>query len=67
MNYQQACEKLEKYGQLHLLKYFDELTKEEQEMLLSQIEDIDLTMVDSCKHRNELNQKEKLRLCRQCS
>ena len=25
MNYQEAYEKLEKYGQLHVLKYYDEL------------------------------------------
>lgn len=60
MNYKQAYEKLEKYGQLHLLKYYDELTKEEQEMLLSQIEDVDLTVTDSCKHKEELNQKGKI-------
>ena len=28
MNYQEAYTKLEKYGQLHVLKYYDELGEE---------------------------------------
>lgn len=60
MDYQRAYEKLEKFGQLHVLKYYDELTKEEQEMLLKQVEDTDFTMTDSCKHKEELNQKGKI-------
>ena len=31
MNYQQAYDKLEKNGQLHVLKYYEELTQEEKE------------------------------------
>ena len=38
MNYQEAYKKLEKYGQLHVLKYYEELTDEEKETLLIQIE-----------------------------
>ena len=30
MNYQEAYKKLEKYGQLHVLKYYDELGEEER-------------------------------------
>ncbi|MDE7018240.1 MAG: UTP--glucose-1-phosphate uridylyltransferase [Lachnospiraceae bacterium] len=60
MDYQRAYEKLEKFGQLHVLKYYDELTKEEQEMLLKQVEDTDFTMTDSCKHKEELNRKGKI-------
>ena len=33
MNYQEAYKKLEEYGQLHVLKYYEELSKEEQETL----------------------------------
>lgn len=60
MTYQEAYEKLEKYGQLQVLKYYDELTTEEKEELLAQIEDMDLAMVEACKHKNELNQKGKI-------
>ena len=60
MNYKEAYEKLEKYGQLHLLKYYDELTVEEQEMLLSQIAGTDFAVTESCKHKDELNQKGKI-------
>ncbi len=42
MNYQQVYDKLEKSGQLHVLKYYEELTQEEKE---------------ACKHKEELNQK----------
>ena len=34
MNYQEAYEKLEKYGQLHVLKYYEELDDGEKEALL---------------------------------
>ena len=30
MNYKEAYEKLEKYGQLHVLKYYDELSEIEK-------------------------------------
>ena len=60
MTYQEAYEKLEKYGQLHVLKYYDELTTEEKEELLAQIADMDLALVETCKHKNELNQKGKI-------
>ena len=33
MGYQEAYEKLKKYGQLHVLKYYEELSEEEQEAL----------------------------------
>ncbi len=40
--------KLEKYGQTHLLKYFDELTEDEKNELLTQIEETDFSMVELC-------------------
>lgn len=60
MNYKEAYEKLEQYGQLHVLKYYDELTKEEQDELLQQIKELDFSMTQACGHREELNQKGKI-------
>lgn len=60
MNYNEAYAKLEKCGQLHVLQYFDELTKEEQETLLAQIEGLDLEVTASCGHKEELNRKGKI-------
>ncbi len=57
MNYQQVYDKLEKSGQLHVLKYYEELTQEEKEALLAQVETLDFSMTASCKHKEELNQK----------
>ena len=50
MNYNEAKEKLEKYGQLHVLKYFDELNDTEKKDLLDQIEDTDFSILDNCKN-----------------
>lgn len=60
MNYQQAYDKLEKNGQLHVLKYYEELKPEEKEALLSQVERLDFSMTGSCKHKEELTQKGKI-------
>ncbi len=60
MTYQEAYNKLEKFGQLHVLKYYEELTEEEKKELLAQVEDLDLALVEACKHKNELNQKGKI-------
>ena len=60
MNYQEAYDKLEKNGQLHVLKYYEELTQEEKEALLAQVETLDFPMTASCKHKEELNQKGKI-------
>lgn len=48
MNYNKANEKLEKYGQAHLLKYYDELNDSEKEELLEQIENTDFSMLKLC-------------------
>ena len=50
MTYQEAYEKLEKYNQTHLLKYYDELTDEGKKSLLSQIELLDLSVIG---HNND--------------
>ena len=53
----QAKEKLEKYGQQHLLKYYDELPAAEQEALLAQIDATDMDVLEACKHREKLTKK----------
>lgn len=55
MGYQEAYEKLEKYGQLQVLKYYEELSKEEQEALITQIENTDLEVLSLCQKKEELN------------
>ncbi len=50
MNLQMAKDKLEKYGQQHVLKYYDELTDSEREELLAQIEDTDFEVLSNCKN-----------------
>lgn len=57
MTLSQAKEKLEKYGQEHVLKYYDELSEREKEGLLTQIEATDMSILESCKHREELARK----------
>ena len=60
MNYHEAYKKLEKYGQLHVLKYYEELAAEEREALLSQIEQTDFDMLSLCKKRETLNPRGKI-------
>ena len=57
MTYKEAYDKLETYGQLHVLKYYEELSAEEKEALISQIEELDFSLLASCKHKEELNRK----------
>lgn len=45
MTYKEAEEKLKKYDQLHVLKYYDELNKDEKDELLSQIESLDFSSI----------------------
>ena len=52
MNYQEAYQKLKEADQLHVLKYYEELTAEQKEMLLAQIEATDFTVIDACKKEN---------------
>ncbi|MDE6749886.1 MAG: UTP--glucose-1-phosphate uridylyltransferase [Lachnospiraceae bacterium] len=60
MNYNEAYAKLEKYGQLHVLKYYDELTPDEQKELLQQIEETDMEVLSLCSHRNEPDERGKI-------
>ena len=47
MNYTEAFEKLERYGQTHVLDYYERLTEEGRKKLLDQIEAADLSVLDS--------------------
>lgn len=55
MGYQEAYDKLDKYGQLHVLKYYQELDQEEQEILLRQIEQTDFDVLSLCQKKETLN------------
>lgn len=57
MTLAQAKEKLAQYGQEHVLKYYDELSEKEKENLLTQIEATDMSILSSCKNREELAKK----------
>lgn len=57
MTLEQAKEKIAKYGQEHVLKYYEKLSKEEKQALLEQIEAVDMSILESCKHREELVRK----------
>lgn len=57
MDLAQAKEKLKKYGQEHVLKYYDELSGQEQKLLLEQIDATDMSLLESCRHREDLGQR----------
>jgi len=57
MNLEAAKQKLEKYGQEHVLKYYDELSEAEKEALLTQIEETDMSILAACKNLEELAKK----------
>ena len=46
MNYSEALEKLEKYGQTQLLRFYDELDETQKAALLDEIEKIDFTSIN---------------------
>ena len=50
MNLEQAKEKLNKYGQLHVLDHYDTLTDEQKEMLLKQIDETDFSVIRYAKN-----------------
>lgn len=50
MTYEDAYAKLEKYGQLHVLKYYDSLTEEEKQALLIQIDELDFSVLARAKN-----------------
>ena len=55
MGYTEAYDKLEKYGQLHVLKYYEDLSGYEKEALITQIENTDFEVLEQCAHKEELN------------
>ena len=57
MNYQEALTKLKSYGQEHVLMYYNELTKEQQEALLTQIDETDFSILVSGKEAASENKK----------
>ena len=60
INFEEAKSKLEKYGQLHVLKYYEELTAEEKEQLLTQIEETDFEVLKYCDKKDKLVEKGKI-------
>lgn len=60
MNFEEAKSKLEKYGQLHVLKYYEELTEKEREELLKQIEETDFEVLKYCSQKDTLTKKGKI-------
>ncbi len=50
MTFEEAKKKLEQYGQLHVLKYYDELSDNEKAELMAQIEDTDFAVLENCKN-----------------
>ncbi len=57
MTLEEAKQKLLKYGQEHVLKYYDELSEAEKQGLLAQIEETDMSILASCKNKEELVKK----------
>lgn len=57
MTFEAAKQKCEKYGQEHVLKYYNELSAAEQEALLTQIEETDMSILEKCKNMEELAKK----------
>ncbi len=60
MNFFEATEKLKKYGQEHVLQYFDELTDGQKEQLLNQIDITDFSIIEMCKNKEEVATKGKI-------
>lgn len=57
MTLTQAREKLARYGQEHVLKYYGELNPREQEALLKQIEATDMSIMKALEHKEQLTKK----------
>lgn len=53
MNYNEALAKLEKYGQAHVLKYYDSLSEEEKKALLTQIDETDFSILSVLENKKE--------------
>ena len=53
MNLQEARQKLARYSQEHILKYYESLSSTEQESLLTQIAETDFSVVNKIKHSSD--------------
>lgn len=53
MTYQEAYDKLDAFGQTHVLKYYDSLSAKEQEELLAQIDATDFAVLGGLAHQGE--------------
>lgn len=51
MTYQEAMNKLQLYGQEHVLAYYEQLNEEEKQALIAQIADTDFSMLSSCRQQ----------------
>jgi len=60
MLYNEVYEKLEKYGQIHLLKYYDSLNEEEKVLLLEEINMVDFDLLSLCDGNVEIVKKGKI-------
>lgn len=57
MNRQEAAQKLQRFGQEQVFKYYDELSEKEQESLLKQIGETDFSILDAVKDGKKEPQK----------
>lgn len=57
MTLEQCREKLKTYRQEHILNYYDELTQEQKETLLLQIETTDFGMLEAGRNRGQLQER----------
>lgn len=57
MTLEQAQEKLRQYGQGHVLKYYGELSAQEQAALLAQIEATDMSILAMCQNKEKIAEK----------
>ena len=57
MNIEEAKAKLEKFGQMQVLKYYDELDDAGKEALIAQIEGTDMSILASCKNKEDLEKR----------
>lgn len=60
MGYQEAYQKLQEWGQLHVLKYYEELSEEEKQQLTEQIENTDFSVLKMCGQRKQPGRRGKI-------
>ncbi|MCM1266937.1 MAG: UTP--glucose-1-phosphate uridylyltransferase [Bacteroidales bacterium] len=60
MTYREAYDKLERYGQQHVLRYYDELNEQEKEELLTQVAETDFEVLSLCGQKETLNPRGKI-------